>query len=188
MGFFDWFKRNVGETGSGLEGGQNPESPEVPRELFVDDSEPNSASEVPAVSGRVGVDDVFAFMRSDLEDKGYHHALSNPDDSYRADNIRLIRLELRIRIEQAKLYYSDRIKEIEDHIESRARAGLHDLARELEARKKVCVEHLAYLSKLLDEIESEGGVTYRAVLSYQAGFKKGLAAITQAKLLSGEGI
>ena len=134
-----------------------------------------------------GIEGVYAYMLSDFEGKGYRDALSNSDVSSREDNVRLIHLGLQIRIDQAKLYYEDRIKEIAAHIASRSQAGLNDLAQELETRKKIYSGHLEALEALKKELGSSDGTTFRVVHSYLTGFKRGLAAITYAKILNNGG-
>jgi hypothetical protein len=185
MGLFDWFKGKIATQPDASELPIEEGGSEIPKGLFVEEAEPDEQG---FQNGTLAadIDSVFDFMRRDLESKGYHHALVNPDESYCNANIRLIQFEIRIRIQRSKLYYNDRIKEVDHHIETRTQAGLHDLAKELGVRKKIYVDHLALLDNMLKESESEGSVVFRAALSYQTGFKNGLAAITQARILNGE--
>lgn len=174
----------------GMEAGAHPAvdapvAPNIPRDIFVEDEGLERPNDEPnGHAGRFDIDWVYEFMLSDLEPQGYQDALSNPDDSYRQDKARLIGLEAQIRIDRALLYYSQRIEEIDFHIQSRSRVGLNDLAEELGHQKRSDMERVEILRGLKREAGSQEGASARAVLSYQAGFKRGLAAITHANLLS----
>ena len=81
-------------------------------------------------------------MQADYETKGYNDAITSPDDSYRQDNIKLIKHDLNILIQKVNTHYQDLIKELEFHISSRIRAGLVDLVEELKSKKEMVQEHM----------------------------------------------
>jgi hypothetical protein len=81
-----------------------------------------------------GLDAIYAFLQCDYESKGYNDALTNPDESYRNDNINLFRQDLQILIERTITWYETLLKETDFHISSRSRAGLIDLVEELRIR------------------------------------------------------
>jgi hypothetical protein len=58
------------------------------------------------------------------------------------------------------------------------------LVEELKVRKEDVLEHVQKVRTLELELKGETGLCERAFLSYKRGFMKGMAAITQANLLS----
>lgn len=132
----------------------------------------------------LGVDAIFAFLQADYETKGYDDALTNPDESYKSDNIKLFQYDLQILIQRSFMYYDDKIKEIDFHIGSRTRAGLIDLVEELKIKRNLVVEHIDKVKQLQHDCANNSGMSERITLSYQRGFMRGLAAITQTKVMN----
>lgn len=137
-----------------------------------------------SVDGSRGLDAIYSFLQFDYESKGYNDALTNPDESYKSDNIRLFHHDLLILIDRSTLYYEGLLKEIDFHISSRSRAGLIDLVEEMKIRKELVLDHILKVKSLKDEAASGGGATERIGLSYQRGFMRGLSAISQSKLFN----
>lgn len=125
-------------------------------------------------------------MQADYETKGYNDAITSPDDSYRQDNIKLIKHDLNILIQKVNTHYQDLIKELEFHISSRIRAGLVDLVEELKSKKEMVQEHMDKVNLITKEMETNSGMAERTILSYQRGFMRGLSALTQSKILNKE--
>lgn len=136
-------------------------------------------------NGTKGLDSIYAFLQNDYESRGYNDALTNPDESYKKDNISLIQHDLMILIERTLTHYETMLKETDFHISSRSRAGLIDLVEELRIRKDITADHLAKVKLIRDEALSGGNASQRIVLSYQRGFMRGLYAISQSKLFNG---
>lgn len=135
-------------------------------------------------NGSIGLDAVYAFLQFDYESKGYNDALSNPDDSYKSDNIKLIGHDLLILIDRSVNYYETLLKELDFHISSRTRAGLIDLVEELKIRQEIIKDQLEKIKAVKAEAMSGSGATQRIALSYQRGFMKGLSAISQSKMFN----
>jgi hypothetical protein len=133
-----------------------------------------------------GIDDIYAFLQYDYESRGYNDALTNPDESYKNDNIKLIQHDLMILIERTLTFYETTLRETDFHISSRGRAGLIDLVEELKIRKQVTADHLEKVKQVKTEASSGSGSSQRIVLSYQRGFMRGLYAISQSKLFNGK--
>jgi hypothetical protein len=129
---------------------------------------------------------VYAFLQTDFESKGYHDALINPDDSYRKDNIKLLKHDLLILLQKVTTYYDDLLRDIGFHINSRERAGLIDMVEELKFRRQGVENHLVKVSEIKKEMNDDTGVSERITLSYQRGFMRGLSAITQSNILTKE--
>ncbi|NVK53836.1 MAG: hypothetical protein HWD85_12945 [Flavobacteriaceae bacterium] len=185
MGLFDFFKRkNQSENGSNL---SDQASNEIPKDIFVEEAEPSESSN--GLNGKPdlkGIELIYDFLQADYESRGYNDSLINPDDSYKTENIKLIRYDLDILIQKVTTYYEDLIREIDFHMESRGRAGLIDLVEELKTKKEMVLEHMEKVTALKKEAENNNGITQRIVLSYQRGFMRGLSALTQSKVLNKE--
>jgi hypothetical protein len=131
-----------------------------------------------------GLDSVYAFFLNDYESRGYNDALTNPDETYKSDNIRLLNHELFILLERTSTYYEDLAKEVEFHISTRSRAGLIDLVEELKIRMQIINDHRGKLTAIKKEALEGAGPIQRIGLSYQRGFMRGLSSISHAKVLN----
>jgi len=118
------------------------------------------------VNGEKGLDTVYAFFLNDYESRGYNDALTNPDESYKSDNIKLLNHELFILIERTSSYYEDLAKEMEFHISTRSRAGLIDLVEELKVRMQIINDHREKLTEIKKEALTGSGAIQRIGLSW----------------------
>lgn len=131
-----------------------------------------------------GILAIYHFLQSDFEKQGFDDSMISPDDSYKNENMRLIRYDLEIIINKVRIYHDSLLKEIDFHISSRSRAGLVDLVEELKSKRTDLLEHVSKVNEIEKEMNSKQGYCERAILSYNRGFMKGMASITQASLLS----
>lgn len=185
MGFFNIFKKD--RTHKPGENHLDKELPQISKSMFIEDQDPLEKMEIdPAKKERKGIEEIYYFLQQDYESRGYNDALTNPDESYRVDNINLLNKDLAILIQKVSTYYEDLLKEIDFHILSRGRAGLIDLVEVLKTRKELVEDHLKKVSQIRYEMESRDGMTHRVILSYQRGFMRGLSAITMADILKKE--
>jgi hypothetical protein len=129
-----------------------------------------------------GIDSVHLFITIDLDKKGYNDALTNPDSSNLKDNLKLLYYDLTIVIERALSYYDEKIKELEAYYKSRNNLGLTDLADEIATEKNKILELVEKVKKIEEEATRNEGKGQRMLLSYEIGFKRGLAALTASKL------
>ncbi|NJO70317.1 MAG: hypothetical protein HC830_14465 [Bacteroidetes bacterium] len=156
--------------------------PDIPREVFIEDYTIGEGAVVNSLMD--GITQVYNFLQADYESKGYSDSLVNPDHSYKTDNIRLIKFDLQILIEKVDTYYENLISELNFHIESRTRAGLVDLVRELENKKTLTLDYRQKIKEIKQSVNDENGMCQRIILSYQRGFMRGLSAITQSNVLN----
>lgn len=154
---------------------------DVTEELFI---EKKPILDDHFASGAKGILAIYHYLEGDFERKGFDDAMISPDESYKKENIRLINFDLEIIIQKVRIYHDSLLKEIDFHIASRSRAGLVDLVEELKSRKTDLVEHIQKVDEIEQSLKSNSGYCERAILSYQRGFMKGMASITQASLLS----
>lgn len=156
--------------------------PSIPKEDFMEEG--NKPNEFQQQEKVVGLETIYKFLQSDFESKGYNDALINPDDSYKTDNLLLIKYDLQIIIHKVNTYHEDLLRELDFHILSRSRAGLIDLVEELKNRKEMVKEHVNKVTHIKNDLDNEFGMVQRILLSYQRGFMKGLSAITQSNVLN----
>ena len=131
-----------------------------------------------------GIQLLYNYLQDDFERKGYQDALISPDESYKQDNIKLIKYDMQILMHQVNTYHETVLKDLDFHISSRTRAGLIDLVEELKIKKIDLLAHRVKVQELERDLEQNKGLCERAILSYKRGFMKGLAAITQNYLLN----
>lgn len=187
MGLFSFFKKSgQGNTGvnnndKGLEL-LSKDQPEIPKDQIIEKHDLMNIS-----NGLTkGINEIYAFLETDFESKGYHDALINPDDSYRKDNVKLLKHDLVILLQKVTTYYEDLLRDIGFHIHSRERAGLIDLVEELKFRQQGVEVHLTKVSEIRKEMNEDTGASERITLSYQKGFMRGLSAISQSNVLTKE--
>lgn len=173
MGLFDFLKKKNNQ----------PALNENPDEI-VDVTGQSLTEEKNFSANGAGIESIYSFLQFDYESRGYNDALTNPDDSYRNDNVNLLRQDLFILIDKSLTYYEGMLKEVDFHINSRTRAGLIDLVEELKTRRELVNDHLQKIKVMKEEALQGNGVVQRITLSYQRGFMRGLSALTQSNVLS----
>lgn len=177
MGLFDFFKQN-GKAVMHDEPATMVQ--EIPKNIFIEEAE-----HVEVDSNKVnGIESVYTFLLEDFEVRGYNDALTNPDDSYKLDNLKLLAQDLDILIQKVETFYQDRMKVLNFHIGSRSRAGLVDLVEELKTHKEMLIDHMNKLEVIKQANNNKSGATQRIALSYQRGFMRGLSTITQSKIFN----
>ena len=173
MGLFDFFRKKQPVESSLLN-----VTPEIPKNIFIEDRDFVEADK----KKDVGIDAVYNFLLEDFEVRGYNDAMTNPDDSYKSDNLKLLAQDLDILLQKVDTYYQDRLKVVDFHIASRGRAGLVDLVEELKTQRETLIDHMAKIKIIKMDNENKVGATQRIMLSYQRGFMRGLSTLTQSKL------
>lgn len=180
MALFNFFRKK--NNGKHDENDNNPVG--IHKELFSSGDPAGYNTSLVSGNGTRGLDAIYAFLQYDYESKGYNDALTNPDESYKADNIKLFHHDLLILIDKSSTYYENLLKEVDFHISSRTRAGLIDLVEELKIRREMVIDHMEKVKVIRQEAVSGTGATQRIGLSYQRGFMRGLSAISQSKLFN----
>jgi hypothetical protein len=186
MGIFNFFRRKpIVSLNNGSASSESDLTLPVKTDTFMDENDSKQRQGLLSINGLDnGIELVYQFLQADTESKGYSDALINADESFKADNIRLIKLDLQILIDKTYTYYDNLISEINLHISTRSRAGLVDLVRELESRKILIMDYKQKLMTLKQSIDDENGMCQRCILSYQRGFMRGLSALTQSNVLN----
>ena len=185
MGLLNFFNRknDTKTTEMNNEIEHKQEDKIIDRNIFVKDPHNN-------ISNHISEDDstawkrIFNRIRKDYEIEGYNDALSTADVKYRDDNKEILKLNLRIDIEEAEVEIREYLKELDFHIKSRAKAQLNDLVEELESKKNVFDERLKKLNEMKEDLKNDTGISLRIQLAYNRGFNKGMAALTIANVIN----
>tara|TARA_R110000787_G_scaffold135654_1_gene247965 strand:+ start:14 stop:547 length:534 start_codon:yes stop_codon:yes gene_type:complete len=172
MGLFNFFKKN-NEQIDVLEN--------LPTEdQFIDNTEPN---ETIGIKNTIfTLNDILEYASIDFEIRGYQDSLINPDSSYKNDNTELLLLDLGILINKSENYYTNYLKNLNFHIQSRKDAGLIDTVMQLETENDKITESLNQVLKIKNDTNTDKGLYKRISLSYNRGFNRGLASMSNELL------
>jgi len=182
MGLFNWFNKNQPQTTVNNNGSSNNGQHEIPEDLFIEKREPQEHNPTISSNGEAkGINAIYAFLQSEYEHKGYSDALVNPDQSNKADGIKLIKLNLKIIMDKEINNFEKSIKDLNYHIKSRGDAGLVDLVEELKTEKEKALNDIDKIKEIEAQMNTNSGLFEKVILSYEQGFKRGLAAITKSK-------
>jgi len=174
MGLFNLFRKND----QNLNDQQEDQVTDInipTEEQFIDNSDPQEIRS--EKDQHYTLNGILNFASIDFEDRGYHDALTNPESSYKNENVELLLMDLSILIQRAKNYYNHSLQVIDFHINSRKDAGLIDIVNELETRKKKLNENISEVNNI-DEQNVDSGLRKRIKLSYNRGFNRGLASMS----------
>ncbi|KIO78249.1 hypothetical protein TH53_04325 [Pedobacter lusitanus] len=127
---------------------------------------------------------LFDFLDKNHETKGYEDALMNPDISHLEHNVLALKNQLERTIRRVKTFYEDFIKEIDFHIDSRARSGMVDVVDELKMKKSIAESHVQKVLDIEEEAQHNKGDSQGMIISYTRGFMNGLSAISHHTILN----
>lgn len=188
---FDFLKKNKAELMPSPvivpEGTENKYQTDfdVPEHLFIekenDVSIDKSDSAIKKVENNIEL--LFDFLDKNHEAKGYDDALMNPDISHLEHNILALKNQLERTIRRVKTFYEDFIKEIDFHIDSRARSGMVDMVDELKMKRSIAESHIQKVKDIEEESNKATGDSQGMIISYTRGFRNGLSAISHHTIL-----
>lgn len=150
-----------------------------PESMFVENIPPTPAKEASAPVVH-DISWIYGFIDEDREHVGYDDAVSNPDSHYREDYVKLFWSQLSLRIKMSQEHYDALIQEESVLLDKCEKSGLLDTVAQLNKRMNHIREKIEQLQELAAKAEKQEGEAQRAVLSYNRGFNKGLAALAQA--------
>lgn len=176
MGLFDFFSRNRPTPPNGQS--------EIPKEVFIDESEPSGNNHTSSNGDAKGIEAIYAFLLTDYEPKGYNDALINPDDSNKNNGIKSIKAKLKVIMDRETTFYKKRIEDLDFHIQSRSNAGLIDIVNQLHTEKEKATKDIAKISEIESQMIDGSGLFEGVILSYENGFMRGLSALTQSAILN----
>ncbi len=197
MSIFNFLNKSAAPTPT-----ENQSQNDIPEDLFIEKTNQSELIETPKISNIdttanpnqkqthsindkiVDIEGLYLFLQNNWEENGFNDALANPDDSYRKDNLEFLTIDFELKVDQLLLTYSDKLNEIEFHINTRSKAGLIDLVEELKQHTVKLKNHVDQLNKFKSEIPNGTGALKRILLSYNKGFMRGLNAISVSKFLN----
>ncbi len=189
MGLFNYFNRNQSKTNN-FNGNIDNEirqtsNTEIPEKVFIqtEKNQENISQEQQITSQEIGISLLFNFLEKNYESKGYDDALINPDNTHLEQNIQALKSDLERTIRKIKTYYQDFIREINFHIESRARIGMIDTVEELNVKKYTAEEHINQILEIETDAKNNTGLGQGIIISYTRGFRNGLAAISNHSIM-----
>lgn len=167
-----------------VEGEEKRLLPEIKREDFVDDSEPNDERGIVYIKYGTGmpIDAIYVYIEKNYEQEGYDDAICNPDSSYKESRKTIIRSGLNRRFEQVRLRYKNDLREIDVQIATLEQQGMINTSSILSARRETYSEHLIKIDEMEKKLEENDIQLLSMLDSYDRGFLRGLAAISQTFL------
>lgn len=187
MGLFNFFKTNQPDNNSTTVAngnGQPKNEIPIPEDVFIDKRDPQEQPPILLNNGEPkGIQAIYAFLLADYEQSGYSDALTNSDQSNKADGIKLIKLNLKIIMDREINNYEKKIKDYECDMKSRADAGFIDLVEKIKTEKEKATMDIEKIKEIETQMNQNTGMFERVLLSYERGFKKGLSALTQTNIL-----
>lgn len=156
--------------------------PEIKREDFVDDSEPEPASNYVTIKYGTGmpIDAIYAYIKDDYEQMGYDDAMCNADIQYKESKKEIIINKLKVLFEQVRLCYEGDIRDIDVCIDTVEAQGITSTARTLKARKETFNEHLRKIDEMEESLDKGERKMLNMVASYERGFLKGVSAKSES--------
>jgi hypothetical protein len=153
-------------------------TPDVPENLFIDNSDPFAvpATITPPAPSK-GIDLIYEFLEQNLESSGHRDAITSGDTAYMNDNIQQLKMSLKVKIERVTTFYEDRLSEVDLHIETHGRTGSVDTVEKLRTEKEKCAAHMNKLVEIREGIDKELGPCQSIIQSYRRGFVRGLAYV-----------
>jgi len=175
MGLFNFLNKKNGNT-----------VPDVTEKVFIEKAPGvnDKPEEISAPTGMENnIDLLSRFLDRNHEGKGYDDALINPDSVHLTENMRALKNELERTIRKVKTFYEDFIKEINYHIDSRSRRGMVDTVEELKMKKEISESHILKVLQIEADAKNNTGDSQGILISYERGFKNGLAAISHHAIM-----
>lgn len=188
MGLFNFFKKGNQVNNTEVVGLPNVEDnskeilPEIRREDFVDDSEPNLESNTITIKYGTGmpIDAIYAYIQDDYEQEGYSDAMRNADMAYKESKKEIIKNGLKMLFEQVRLRYESDIRDINVQIDIVDIQGLTTSSMSLKARRDTYNEHLKKINDMELSLDREDKKMMNMIASYERGFLKGVAAKSES--------
>ncbi len=177
MGLFNLKRRHSAEIAEELHPQTTETDVEIPREKFTMESKAVEKNELP-------IFDVYRRLGEDWETKGYTDAKAFPETSYRESNKLAIVEKLSLLVEESLIKYDDKIVEMETLIEQSKKNGFIETLNKQERQKDILIRHLKELGELAKDIKNKGSKTRVILTSYEMGFARGIASISDDKVNS----
>ena len=185
MGLFDIFNRQRPNGHNHTMAIENA-IPDIPETTFIEKDAPEKElpNEKAVTPFNGGIYLLYDFLDKNYESKGYNDALINPDTTHLDQNVIALKNDLERSIRKVKTFYEDFIRQINFHISSRSRSGMIDTVEELTVKKEIAESHIKQVKEIEEQAKLNEGVGHGIIISYNRGFRNGLAAISSHIILN----
>lgn len=156
--------------------------PEIKKEDFVDDTDPGKNIAGASFGTEMPIDAIYAYLERDYEQQGYEDSMCNADNSYKDSKKEIIKNGLKRLFSQVRLRYKDDLRMIEVQISIVEQQGMINTSSSLNARKETFIEHMKTIDEMETSLINNESQMLGMIDSYNRGFLKGLAAISQSYL------
>lgn len=187
MSIFSFFTKQTGQQSapaleSETTSKETANLPEIKKEDFVDDSEPEPESNYVTIKYGTGmpIDAIYAYVKDDYEQMGYDDAMCNADIQYKESKKEIIINKLKVLFEQVRLRYKGDIRDIDVYIDTVEAQGITSTASTLKARKETFNEHLRKIDEMEESLDKGEKKMLNMVASYERGFLKGVSAKSES--------
>ena len=122
------------------------------------------------------IDVIYAFLNEDYEQAGYEDALVNSNAEYCKTKETILIHKLEQLFKRIQLRYRGDIVDLDNRIANAKTLFALQTVTKLEARKKICEEHIAEINDMMQKLKAESPEMMTMIESYRRGFVKGFAA------------
>lgn len=185
--------QNFGSNGASNFNKNDFNTYDVPRDLFIDEYPPKGAQNSNGYEQQKqsemnksytvlkGIRAVIAQFREDFDQKGFDDALVIQDRNYMNKGIELLKLKLHSVIEQSLLDITREIISLEGQIQQFKDFDLYDQANLLVSNLNNKKKELEHIKEYQKDLQEEGNLTRKCMLSYERGFMKGIVYLYNGK-------
>lgn len=176
------FGRSAATSTGEVSSNDGKQLPEIKKEDFVDDTDPSKDIVGKSFGTEMPIDAIYAYLERDYEQQGYEDSMCNADNSYKDSKKEIIKNGLKRLFSQVKLRYKNDLRMIEVQINIVEQQGMINTSSSLKARKETFIEHMKAIDEMETLLTKNESQMLGMIESYNRGFLKGLAAISQSYL------
>ncbi|MEG1402388.1 hypothetical protein [Bacteroides sp.] len=180
--FSKLFGRSTSASNGDVPSNEGKQLPEIKKEDFVDDTEPSKELINSSFGTEMPIDAIYAYLERDYEQQGYEDSMCNADNSYKDSKKEIIKNGLKRLFSQVRLRYKDDLRRIDVQINIVEQQGMINTSSSLKAKKETFLEHMKTIDEMEASLINDEPQMLGMIDSYNRGFLKGLAAISQSYL------
>lgn len=128
------------------------------------------------------IDAIYAYIERDYEGQGYSDSMCNADNAYKESKKVIIKDGLKRLFSQVRLRYQDDFRRVTVQIDIVEKQGMIDTSYLLKAKKETYAEHMKTIDVMEESLMKNDPKMLSMIDSYERGFLKGIAAISQTFL------
>lgn len=180
--FSKLFGKNAAASNSDSTSNDGRQFSETGKDGFANNAEPNKEIVHTSFGTEMPIDAIYAYLERDYEQQGYEDSMCNADNSYKDSKKEIIKNGLKRLFSQVKLRYKDDLRRIDVQVIIVEQQGMINTSASLRAQKETILEHMKMLDEMETSLLNDEPQMLGMIDSYNRGFLKGLAAISQSYL------